>query len=153
MRNYSGEETKGLETSPYARRVKMAYFLATPFLAILSIIRVTMRVDLKVTVASPGMLEAEKRQHSALVGAGTMLVRYYDDIQLVEAVESQFEGRDAGYMMPPMHDAFLRAAQAMAELPDVIDRFNKLGMHATLVHGEASDMTEPKNDNDSRSNA
>jgi hypothetical protein len=148
MFSETNETTTGNPKHPHVWRINAAYFFATPLIMCLSVIRAVFRVEVSVAFASPGAFEREQARHSALVGAGTMVVKYHDDVQIVEAVEPQFEGRDAGYTMPLMHDAFLRAAKAMAQVPDVVDRFNKLGIHSSLIHGD-----KPEHDNDSRSDA
>lgn len=148
MSSYSREEITGSDKARGARRVHTAYFLATPLIAALKVIRIVFRVDMRVAFATPGAFDDEAKEHRALVFAGAMIVKYYDDIQIVEALERDLQGRDAGYAMPPMHDAFIRAAQVMAKVPAVVEYINNLGIRAELVHGAKSE-----NDNDSRSNA
>jgi hypothetical protein len=148
MSSYSREEITGSGKARGAWRVKTAHFLATPFIVILSIIRIVLRVDVRISFATPGTYHKLDTEKDNFILAGAMMVKYYDDVQIVEAVEPGFEGRDAGYVMPPMHDAFLRAARAMAKTPSIVAHLNNLGIHAELVHGAKSE-----NDNDSRSNA
>jgi hypothetical protein len=146
MSSYSREEITGSDKARGAWRVKTAHFLATPFIVILSIIRIAFHVDMRISFATPGSYHRLDKEERDFILAGAMLVKYYDDIQIVEAVEPVFEGHDAGYVMPPMHDALLRAAHVMAKSPRIVTHLNNLGIHAELVHGAKSE-----NDNDSRS--
>jgi hypothetical protein len=144
MFSKTSENTSGNPNSPYAWRIKAAYFFATPLVLCLSIIRAVFRVDLTLAFGSPGAFHAEKQRLEALSMVGAMAVKYYDDVQFVPAFEEEYAGRDGGYLIPPMHAAFLRAAMAMAKIPEVVEALEKNKVNSSLIS---------KNDNDSRGNA
>jgi hypothetical protein len=141
MFSETSETTSGNPNSRYVWRIKAAYFFATPLILCLSIIRAVFRIDLNLAFGSPGAFHMEKQRLNGLATVGAMVVKYYDDIQIVPALEEEHAGRDAGYVMPPMHDAFLRAAQAMAKTQEVVEFLEKHRINSSLIS---------KNDNDSR---
>lgn len=144
MFSETSETTSGNPNSRYLWRIKAAYFFATPLILCLSVIRAVFRIDLSLAFGSPGAFHADKQRLEALSMVGAMVVKYYDDVQFVPAFEEEYVGRDGGYLIPPMHAAFLRAAMAMAKIPGVVEVLEKGKINSTLIS---------KNDNDSRSNA
>ncbi len=144
MFSETNEYISGNPNSPYVWRIKAAYFFAAPLIMCLSVIRAVFRVDATVAIGTPGVFVRERRTANTLTIIGAMVVRYYDDVQAVPALEEEYAGRDAGYLTPPMHDAFIRAAMAVSNIPAV---------RALLVEDNIPSSLINKNDNDSRGNA
>lgn len=106
-------------------RVRVAHFLAAPFIAVLmGIARVT-RTEMTVGFASQGYTNAADKERNALLMMGAMFAKYSDDV--IEIAEDDDDRKPAGYLAPAIHAACMRASAAARRMESVMNFIEETG--------------------------